>query len=91
MIAVRGTVWEDWRRAGSPFSSFSWRGTFDGSAAHLGAAHGTLSALVDAQDHEMTVGQSRQFIAERFSVTENQVRQIERKGLDNLWPPLPAG
>jgi DNA-directed RNA polymerase sigma subunit (sigma70/sigma32) len=47
-----------------------------------------FSALVDAQDHEMTVGQSRQFIAERFSVTENQVRQIEREGLDNLWPPL---
>jgi hypothetical protein len=45
-------------------------------------------ALVDAQDHEMTVAQSRQFIAERFGVTEDQVRQIEREGLDRLWPPL---
>jgi hypothetical protein len=45
-------------------------------------------ALVDAQDHEMTVAQSRQFIAKRFGVTEDQVRQIEREGLDRLWPPL---
>jgi DNA-directed RNA polymerase sigma subunit (sigma70/sigma32) len=45
-------------------------------------------ALVDAQDHEMTVAQSRQFIARHFGVTEDQVRQIEREGLDGLWPPL---
>ena len=45
-------------------------------------------ALVDAQDHEMTVAQSRQFIAQHFGVTEDQVRQIEREGLDRLWPPL---
>jgi DNA-directed RNA polymerase sigma subunit (sigma70/sigma32) len=47
-----------------------------------------FEALVDAQDHEMTVPQSRQFIAERFGVTESDVRQIEREGLDGLWPPL---
>ncbi len=47
-----------------------------------------FEALVDAQDHEMTVTQSRQFIAERFGLTEGQVRQIEREGLDRLWPPL---
>ena len=45
-------------------------------------------ALVDAQDHEMTVAQSRKAVAERFGVTENQVRQIEREGLDRGWPPL---
>jgi hypothetical protein len=45
-------------------------------------------ALVDAQDHEMTVAQSRQFIVQHFGVTEDQVRQIEREGLDRLWPPL---
>ena len=39
-------------------------------------------ALVDAQDHEMAVTQSRSLIAQRFDVSENQVRQIEREGLD---------
>ena len=47
-----------------------------------------FEALVDAQDHEMTVAQARQFIAARFGVTEDQVRQVERQGLDRLWPPL---
>jgi hypothetical protein len=47
-----------------------------------------FEALVDAQDHELTVAQSRQFIAARFGVTEDQVRQVEREGLDRLWPPL---
>jgi DNA-directed RNA polymerase sigma subunit (sigma70/sigma32) len=45
-------------------------------------------ALVDAQDHEMGVAQSRHVIAERFGVSEQQVRQIEREGLDQQWPPL---
>ena len=45
-------------------------------------------ALVDAQDHEMTVAQSRKVVAERFGVSEGEVRQIEREGLDNDWPPL---
>ena len=47
-----------------------------------------FEALVDAQDHEMTVAQSLKLVAERFGVTEGQVRQIEREGLDNNWPPL---
>ena len=42
-------------------------------------------ALVDAQDHEMTVPQSRKAVAERFGVTESQVRQIEREGIDHNW------
>jgi hypothetical protein len=45
-------------------------------------------ALVDAQDHEMDVPQSRSMMAQRFGVSENQVRQIEREGMDNEWPPL---
>jgi hypothetical protein len=45
-------------------------------------------ALVDAQDQALSVAQSRKVIAERFGVSENQVRQIEREGLDNGWPPL---
>jgi hypothetical protein len=35
-------------------------------------------ALVDAQDHEMPVTQSRQAIADRFDITEGQLRLIER-------------
>jgi hypothetical protein len=45
-------------------------------------------ALVDAQDHDVPVLQSRQIVARRFGVTDSQVRQIEREGLDNGWPPL---
>ena len=45
-------------------------------------------ALVDAQDHDMPVPQSRKAIAERFGVSVSQVWQIEREGLDNDWPPL---
>jgi hypothetical protein len=45
-------------------------------------------ALVDAQDHDMGVQQSRQHVAARFGLSELQVRRIEREGLDNSWPPL---
>lgn len=47
-----------------------------------------FQALVDAQDQDMGVVQSRKYIAERFGVSENQIRQIEREGLDSQWPPL---
>jgi hypothetical protein len=43
---------------------------------------------VDAQDNNMSVTESRTAIANRFGVSERQVRQIEREGLDNGWPPL---
>src|ERR1039457_3816900 len=45
-------------------------------------------ALVNAQDHDMNVAQSRSFVVQRFNVSENRVRQIEREGMDNKWPPL---
>ena len=45
-------------------------------------------ALVDAQDHEMEVAQSRRLMVQRFDVSESQVRQIEREGMENQWPPL---
>jgi hypothetical protein len=45
-------------------------------------------ALVEAQDRALSVPQSRQLIAERFSLTDAQVRDIEREGLDQQWPPL---
>lgn len=45
-------------------------------------------ALVDAQDQDMSVSQSRRWIAERYSLSEEQVRQIESEGLEAEWPPL---
>ena len=45
-------------------------------------------AIVEAQDRDLTVAQSRVLVSEKFSVSENIVRDIEREGLDNGWPPL---
>lgn len=45
-------------------------------------------ALVESQDGGMTVATSRAEVARRFSVTEGQVKEIEREGLSNQWPPL---
>ena len=45
-------------------------------------------ALVEAQDAGASATRSRQQVAERFGVTEQQVREIEREGLDGQWPPL---
>jgi Sigma-70, region 4 len=45
-------------------------------------------ALVEAQDNEMSPAESRKAVAERFGVSEGRVREIEREGLDNGWPPL---
>jgi len=45
-------------------------------------------ALVEAQDRELSVADSRKHVAKQFGVTERQVRQIEREGIDHEWPPL---
>jgi hypothetical protein len=45
-------------------------------------------ALVEAQDQELDVDRSRKLIARRFSVSPNQLRTIEREGIDQEWPPL---
>jgi hypothetical protein len=45
-------------------------------------------ALVEAQDQDMSVAQSRKVIAERFGLTDRQLKQIEQEGLDQEWPPL---
>ena len=45
-------------------------------------------ALVEAQDQEMPVADSRREIARRFGISEEVLRAIEREGLDNDWPPL---
>src|SRR5262245_38676433 len=48
---------------------------------------GLFRALVEAQDGRMPVAQSRQAMAERFGVSEQTVRQVEREGLDGNCPP----
>jgi hypothetical protein len=45
-------------------------------------------ALVETQDGGTPVAASRDAVAERFRVTERQVRAIEREGIDGNWPPL---
>jgi hypothetical protein len=45
-------------------------------------------ALVQAQDQDMPVPQSRQIIAHRYGISETEVSGIEREGIDNEWPPL---
>ena len=45
-------------------------------------------ALVETQDQDVGVARSPRLIAERFGLTEGQVRQIEQEGLDHEWPPL---
>ncbi len=47
-----------------------------------------FKALVEAQDGGQGVAASRTQAAKRFSVTEEQVKDIEREGLANQWPPL---
>jgi DNA-directed RNA polymerase sigma subunit (sigma70/sigma32) len=45
-------------------------------------------ALVEAQDKDLGVPQSREEVARRFDLSVEDVRQIEREGLDASWPPL---
>ena len=47
--------------------------------------------LVEAQDGGMKVAESRALVAEKFGLTEHQVRRIEREGMDAQWPPLAEG
>lgn len=47
-----------------------------------------FAALVLAQDEGAPVRASRALIAGRFGLNEEQVRLIEREGLDQRWPPL---
>ena len=44
--------------------------------------------LVNAQDEGLSVPASRDRVAERYGVTPEDVREIEREGLAAGWPPL---
>jgi hypothetical protein len=45
-------------------------------------------ALGEAQDQSMSVAESRETVATRFGIDAKQLRDIEREGLDEGWPPL---
>lgn len=45
-------------------------------------------ALVETQDQDVGVARSRKIVADRFGISESQVKQIEQEGLDHEWPPL---
>jgi len=47
-----------------------------------------FQALVYAQDEQASVLQSRRQVAAQFGITEEDLRKIEREGLDHTWPPL---
>ena len=47
-----------------------------------------FSALVEAQDQEMSVSKSRKFIIERYSISDTEIKQIELEGMEHQWPPL---
>ena len=44
-------------------------------------------ALVEAQDKDLNVPQSREAVARRFDLSVEEVRQIEREGPDASWRP----
>ena len=43
-------------------------------------------AVVNSPDRQMTMTQSRTEVAERFGISERQVRWIEQEGLECEWP-----
>jgi hypothetical protein len=52
------------------------------------ARKAVFAALVAVQDDGIPVGHSRTVVAERFGLGVEVVRDIEREGLNNEWPPL---
>ncbi len=44
--------------------------------------------LVEEQDAGTGVDQSRQRVSEEFGIQVTQVREIEKEGLSQKWPPL---
>ena len=49
-----------------------------------------FARLVEAQDSKMAVAQSRKAMAEKFGLSEEQVRKIEQEGLDGGRPSVKA-
>jgi hypothetical protein len=47
-----------------------------------------FQALVEVQDQDVGVARSRKLIADRFGLSESQIKLIEQEGIDREWPPL---
>ena len=47
-----------------------------------------FKALVEAQDGKVGVVRSRKEVAQRFGLSDRQLRQVEQEGVDGDWPPL---
>ena len=47
-----------------------------------------FKSLVEAQDQNLNVRQSRQAVADQFGISEKLIKQIEDEGIDHEWPPL---
>ena len=47
-----------------------------------------FKALIESQDGGMSVPQSRTDVSRTFGITVDQVKEIEREGLEEQWPPL---
>lgn len=45
-------------------------------------------ALIEAQDAGQAVAESRRSTAEQYGVSEEKVKEIEREGIEQQWPPL---
>ena len=44
--------------------------------------------LVSAQEMDMTVAESHEYIRDRFGLSAADVRRIEDEGVKGDWPPL---
>jgi hypothetical protein len=44
--------------------------------------------LVGAQDMQMDVEESHEYIRDRFGLSADEVRRIEDEGVAGNWPPL---
>ena len=59
-----------------------------GNGTPMAQRKAIFRALVETQDKGVKVAESRQAVAEQFSISEDQVSKIEREGLEKEWPPL---
>lgn len=57
-------------------------------AATVEQRQAIFHALLDAQDAGASVPQSRADVAKQFAVTVDEVKKIEKEGIDAQWPPL---
>jgi hypothetical protein len=47
-----------------------------------------FAALVKLQDLGTSVRISRVVVGGRFDISDREMREVEREGLDKTWPPL---